>query len=740
MAKSKHTPRAPGRGPRKAIDLAMDHLNAGRLSEAEFALRASLMARPNDADALNLLAGIALRKGDSASALSALQSAAKAKPRDAGVHFNLAGVYRRCGKPLEAAEHYEIATQLKRNFTDAEVLKGEVLKELGDWDRAQKAYETAIAYDKNSAIALNGLGQCLAKKREWKTAAETFATALDLLPPQEALKRSHVLLGLGTALLNLGSGREGLSALVDAAALAPGNEDLLLLLERHLRHARVLPNNPSFPALIARLFENVRVSPRALSASAAQILHGDQELCEALNAFASPEAEFDKTRAAAIAKHRLLLIHLRSAPITDAKLELWLTALRRALLLETTKGGGSDITDLLPLTTALATQAYLNEYVWYVADDEVAAAGQLLNTGTAPASWATLALLACYRPLEQSDLSGIDQDAIPGEIRPLLRQQIEEPAEERRIRSQIASLGDITDETSLAVRQQYEENPYPRWVRVGKRSPGPFREAISASFPYLQPDLLPTTDKPRVLIAGCGTGLETLGVLNAFEVSSVLAVDLSLSSLAYGIRKLGDLGITSVEYRHGDILNLDRFTGEFDLVHSFGVLHHMAEPKRGLAVLAQTLRPGGYILAGLYSRIARRQLNMARDMIAGRNIASKPSDIRNFRREILTGQMDPAIASLANPASDFWALSECRDLMFHVEEHQFTLLEIAQLFQETGLEFVGIEVAFGPDLEKFRAEHSDPQDLKSLTLWHAFEERNPDVFGGTYRLWARKPG
>ena len=44
-------------------------------------------------------------------------------------------------------------------------------------------------------------------------------------------------------------------------------------------------------------------------------------------------------------------------------------------------------------------------------------------------------------------------------------------------------------------------------------------------------------EKPDILIAGCGTGQHSIGTAARFGSSKVLAIDLSLSSLAYAKRK-----------------------------------------------------------------------------------------------------------------------------------------------------------------------------------------------------------
>src|SRR5262245_21151170 len=52
----------------------------------------------------------------------------------------------------------------------------------------------------------------------------------------------------------------------------------------------------------------------------------------------------------------------------------------------------------------------------------------------------------------------------------------------------------------------------------------------------------------HLLVAGCGTGVETLGLATQIVGVQVTAVDLSLSSLAYARRMAHELSVTNVEF------------------------------------------------------------------------------------------------------------------------------------------------------------------------------------------------
>jgi 2-polyprenyl-3-methyl-5-hydroxy-6-metoxy-1,4-benzoquinol methylase len=491
--------------------------------------------------------------------------------------------------------------------------------------------------------------------------------------------------------------------------------------------------------VLLRLLQRDDVNPRTLSSAGVASLKAQPGVWAVLQGLSqAPESDgaIDDESLRILGNDPLLTTMLCRTPIPDTEIELALTNLRRRLLLSAAQGHAQGLEPHLPLICALAQQCFLNEYVYSVTADEEAALASLLE---ATPRWPALALVACYRPLgEVEDLRESLAEA-PQAMAALITQQIDEPAQERALAEGVESLTAVTDAVSKAVRAQYEENPYPRWVGFSRRTPRPFRAAIQASLPHLDADRLPLTDAPRALVAGCGTGLETMRVASAYQTSSILAVDLSRTSLAYGMRKLREYGIEGVEHRQADILGLGDLDQRFDLIHSFGVIHHMAEPQRGLEILTGLLEPGGFLFVGLYSVIARKPVSRVRALIAARGVAADPTGIRALRRDIMLGAAKPELGILASPASDFWTMSDCRDLMFHVAEHQFTLLQIGEMFDVVGLEFLGLEVAHAPDLMRFRQENPDLGAAISFEAWHRFEEANPQAFGGTYQIWARKP-
>ena len=88
---------------------------------------------------------------------------------------------------------------------------------------------------------------------------------------------------------------------------------------------------------------------------------------------------------------------------------------------------------------------------------------------------------------------------------------------------------------------------------------------------------------------------------------------------------------------------------------------------------------------------------------------------------------------------DFFSTSELRDLLFHAQEHTFTLIEIKNMLNELDLVFCGFETVDEKTKEAVSAGGGGPESLLSLDAWHNFEQSNPHYFSGMYTFWVQRP-
>jgi SAM-dependent methyltransferase len=193
------------------------------------------------------------------------------------------------------------------------------------------------------------------------------------------------------------------------------------------------------------------------------------------------------------------------------------------------------------------------------------------------------------------------------------------------------------------------------------------------------------------------------------------------------LRKTRELGVSNVEYRQADILALSALEERYDLVECSGVLHHMEDPYEGWRVLRGLLKPGGRMRVGLYSELGRRAVVRARELIALEGYKPDAEGIRACRRALRSrAEFQNLVRN-----EDFYSMSGCRDLLFHVQEHRFTLPQIEAMLARLKLRFLGFELADSQTLARYRARFGEDR----LANWHRFEQEFPDTFSRMYQFW-----
>jgi Flp pilus assembly protein TadD/2-polyprenyl-3-methyl-5-hydroxy-6-metoxy-1,4-benzoquinol methylase len=727
----------------QALALAIEHHNAGRLAKAERIYRRILQAAPDQPDALHLLGVLAHQSGKYDSATELIGKALSIEPDNADAHYNLGKVLKQQGKPAEAAASYRKALAIEPNLADGHNNLGAALHELDRLDEAVASFQKALAIEPNLADAHYNLGAALHDLGRPEDAVAGFREAL-MLEPDFAGAHSR----LGSALGEMGRLDEAFTCHRRAVALDPQNELFWAGFAEILKKLSFTSADDDLLQYLSDLLERPTIGVGDIIRPIISALRHHGDFAAILERAASGKPEIGTTFAEAAALLSSIPVFLRImalSPLHDPEIERMLTALRHAMIRD---AKAHDLNGTaIPFCAALALQCFANEYIFAETPEETASVLDLqqliakLVGEQQDVPPFLIAALGAYRPLFAFPWGRklCDRDWT-GDIGQVVERLIAEPLEERRLRADIPSLTAIQDTVSRSVRDQYEEHPYPRWIKAGlydnARSIGSVLQD-----PRLGLDLADyvSPESPEILIAGCGTGQHALETATRFLNARVLAVDLSASSLSYAARKTRELGVSNIEYALADILELGGVKRQFDLIESAGVLHHLADPLAGWRVLVDLLRPGGLMMVALYSEAARRHIVEARTLIAEQGYTGTAEDIRKCRLDIMARAEngDREMAKICT-ARDFFSLSNCRDLLFHVQEHRFKLPQIEQALDALNLKFLGFEFKNQSTVRAFRKSHPDRRALVSLGEWDAFERTHPATFAGMYQFWCAK--
>ena len=706
----------------------------GRPFEAENVNKKLVALSPQDPEAHSNL-GVTLHElGRLEEAMASYAQAIALKPDFAEVHNNLGNTLNQLGKLEEAEMSCERAIALKPHFAEAHSNLGNTLLKLGRLDEAEGQYMQTLALRPDYAEAHNNLGNTVKKLGRLDEAEASYTKAI-------TLKSDYfdAYYNLGHTLIMLDRRVEAAASYKQAIALKPEFAKTYYHMGNALEGLVLTEADSDLEQIIITILDKETcVRPADISQTIISLLKFEPLLQKALEKhLVGVLMQTLQETMSDLSDIPILLKYMSVCPVSDPELESFLLEVRSCLLLLNSEG--IETPEGLSFQSAIALQCFTNEYVYSQTTEETNALKKIelaiekgLSIGQQPSAQSILCM-ASYKALYEYKWCKLL--SINPQIEEVFTRQLLEPEEEVQLRSDIPTLHEITNKVSSRVREQYEANPYPRWVNLGlETDPKTVSETCEIMDLRLYNNAHVEIKAPKILIAGCGTGQHSVGTASRFKNSEVLAVDLSLSSLAYAKRKTEGLGIRNIEYMQADILDLRKLEGQFDIIESVGVLHHMDDPMAGWRILVDCLSPSGLMKIGLYSELARQHIVNIRGEIDQVGIEPSDDSMRSFRNSIINS--DKEIHKKVRLTSDFYSLSPLRDLLFHVQEHRFSIPQIKEYLDELGLNFCGFE---NPNvLTDFKRGHSDPSSLFDLDKWHFYEKVNPDSFYGMYQFWCQK--
>ncbi len=720
--------------PKEQVRLLIDLYTKGQYQETLKLASKLLKQFPDSVNVYNIIGAAKQDQGKLEEAIEAYNKALLLKPDFADAYNNMGTALKDQGKMEEAIEAYKKALVTKPHFSEAHNNMGNALQDQGKLDEAIEAYSKAISVNSNYAEPYNNLGNALKDQAKLDEAIEAYNKALSIKPDY-----AEAYYNMGNALKNQGKLEEAIEAYTKALAIKPDYAESWNNMGNVLKGIVFnKPNRDLQKTIVSLLDKKTYVSPRVIAKAAISLLKFEAKLQKHLKLVDGKFLQNPLEVISDLSEFPLLLKMMSVCPLPDLELEGLFTNLRCSILsnISSLKEASAEI---IRFQSALALQCFTNEYIYSHTEEEEKILQSLdssikkaLKNKEQPSPQVILAL-ACYKALNQYDWCHLL--VLTDEIKEVFIRQIEEPNQEEKLKQDLPILEEITNNTSSKVRAQYEESPYPRWVNLGLFiKPKSISNFVDETKLKLHNNKINEVEKPEILIAGCGTGQHSIGTSAIFKDSNILAIDLSLSSLVYAKRKTNELNIENIEYMQADILDLGKLNKQFDIIESAGVLHHMENPMAGWNVLKDCLKPGGLMRLGLYSDLARQHIVKIRKEIKQRGIVSSVLDMKSFRDMIIRSEKDHH--KLISNTIDFYSLSTLRDLLFHVQEHRFTVPQIKDCLNKLGLKFCGFEQK--EIVSHFTQINKAKDDTYDLDKWQAYEKANQRAFAGMYQFWCQK--
>lgn len=104
-----------------------------------------------------------------------------------------------------------------------------------------------------------------------------------------------------------------------------------------------------------------------------------------------------------------------------------------------------------------------------------------------------------------------------------------------------------------------------------------------------------------VLDIGCGSGLPALSILRK-GAEHVTCIDIDANSVAAARQTLS--AHAPAENWSAEVRSVFDMTGQFDVVYSWGVLHHTGDMWRAVERAASMVKPGGRLAIAIYAKTA----------------------------------------------------------------------------------------------------------------------------------------
>jgi len=281
-----------------------------------------------------------------------------------------------------------------------------------------------------------------------------------------------------------------------------------------------------------------------------------------------------------------------------------------------------------------------------------------------------------------------------------------------------AAANDVTE----MVKEFYEETPFPNYDGLDTRDSLRNKARASVVGHMLNEQMSGTAS---ILEVGCGTGQMTNFLAMAWG-RTVIGSDICLNSLKLATGFRDRFAINNAHFVQMNLFDPFFREHSFDVVISNGVLHHTGDAAAAFRSIQSLVKPGGFIVIGLYNWLGRLPTLWLRTLVQKFGDAAALLDSR-MRHERDLGRRKA------------WLMDQYR----HPHETKHSIDEVLGWFDQAGFEFMSCiptigDTEFTEEMKLFephpKGSHLDRVSTELEMLLSG------GVDGGLYIMTGRKRG